>query len=304
MKINEVSREEEGCVDRGLSEIVIDISSYDVVRELGSGGFGKVFLCEKGSSVVAAKFIDCLDDLCQESFEREIVNLKSLSHPFIVSLVGFSLPCSRTNNKFVIAMEYVAGGSLSEVLCDRPSWFDNTSRIEIICSIAIGMSFVHSNGIIHRDLKPANVLLDSNHVARICDFGSSRLMSVDGTLTTRPNVTPVYAAPEVYDGEYSSKIDVYSFGVIVYEVVTGNRAFRNMTPMQLMKHVGLGKREPIPDSVSPFAKYLIEVCWSQDPSSRPSFSDICGLLRKNMHLLFSLDTDFERLWEFRSKYFK
>lgn len=200
-------------------------------------------------------------------------------------------------------MEYIPCGSLQDILTNPPSWFDNTAKIEIICGIALGMAFVHMKDIIHRDLKLANVLIDENHLPHVCDFGSSRLFSTESTLTTSPGVTPVYEAPEVYDGEYTMKIDVYSFGVMLYEIVTGKLAFRNLKPLQLMKHVGLGKREPIPDSVTPFAKYLIEQCWEQDPEERPSFAEICELLKRKAHLLFS-DSDLLRVVQFHVKFFK
>ena len=290
--------------EKPLSERVQDITEYERMRSLGKGGFGEVFLYKKGDSQVAAKFIPASDERNQECFEREIGNLNSLSHPFIVGFRGFALPSQKTQNNFVVIMEYISGCSLQDVMKNPPSWFDNTSKIEIICGIALGMSFVHSKGIIHRDLKPANVLLDEHHLPRVCDFGSSRLFSTDSTITTSPNVTPVYEAPELWNrGNYTGKIDVYSFGVILYELVTGKLAFRNLSQMQLCMHIAvLGKREEIPDTVTPFARDLIEQCWAQDPDARPSFDEICILLKNNLRMLFK-DCDFPRLAQFHVKYF-
>ena len=121
-------------------------------------------------------------------------------------------------------------------------------------------------------------------------------------MTTSPNATPVYEAPEVYDGEYDKKMDVYSFGVMLYEIITGKPAFRNMSQRQLMKHICLGKREPIPDSVTPFARDLIERCWAHDRDSRPSFDEICVLLKENICNLFQ-KSNLDRIIAFRAKYF-
>ena len=199
--------------------------------------------------------------------------------------------------KFVIVMEYIPCGCLKEVLVKPPDWLDSISKIKIICGIALAMDFIHSNGIIHRDLKPANVLLDREHLPRVSDFGSCRLFDTNCTLTP-------YAAPEVCGNDYTTKMDVYSFGVMLYEIVTGKLAFRNFNRLSLMKNVCIdGVREPIPDTVTAFAKDLIERCWSHDPESRPSFSDIRTLLKENAHQLFS-DADPAGISDFRETYFK
>ena len=189
-----------------------------------------------------------------------------------------------------------------------PSWLDSTARTKIICGIASGMACVHSKGIIHRDLKPGNVLIDENHLPRICDFGSSRLLSTDST-PTMSGTTRAYAAPEIYDDdfEYSTKMDVYSFGVMLYEIATGKFAFRktkngrDRTEAQLMNYIISGNREDI-ESATPFTKDLIERCWAQDPDSRPSFEEICASLKKKMHMLF-YDADLDEIIEFRAKFF-
>ena len=124
-------------------------------------------------------------------------------------------------------------------------------------------------------------------------------------MTTLPSFTLRYGAPELHKEEvfFNETIDVYSFGVIVYELVTGKFAFRGLNQFQLMNRVlNQQRREPIPSTVAPFAKDLIERCWLHTPAERPSFSEICSLLRHKAHMLFP-ETDLEVLREF-STYLK
>ena len=266
------------------SERIVSLGDYEIYEKIGSGAFGTVYLCRKkcSASLFAAKFIAASEELNQTSFEREVDNLKVLSHPFIVRLHGLVLP-SPSDNRFVVLTEYVAGGSLQDAIANHPQWFDDTARAIIIYGIASGMSFIHSKNIIHRDLKARNVLLDEEHLPRICDFGSSRLVTED-TMSRTVQFTPFYAAPELFKkSPYSEKVDVYSFGVLVYEILTGKLAFRSFDPFQLMMHIIVnGKREPIPDSVTPFGKELIEKCWDSEPDNRPSFASISEQLTSNI----------------------
>jgi serine/threonine protein kinase len=171
--------------------------------------------------------------------------------------------------------------------------------------IAVGMAYVHSTGIIHRDLNPRNVLLDANHLPRICDFGSRRLFGTETTMTAAPAFTPCYGAPELYmEEDYNEQVDVYSFGVMLYELATGTLAFRGLTQYQLVNRLLVQqRREAIPATVTPFARDLIERCWQQDTASRPSFSEICSLLAHKAHTLFP-DIDLLRLYEFLSRLYQ
>ena len=155
------------------------------------------------------------------------------------------------------------------------------------------MKHIHSHGLLHRDLKPSNVLLDEEHHPHLCDFGSSRSFSNEVTMTGLPPVTLYYAAPELCDEEvcYSEKIDVYSFGMTLYEIVTGNLALRHLNQMQVPVFISRGKRPEIPESVLPFMRELIERCWSQDPCERPSFEEIYDSIRDAGFRLFD-DADF------------
>jgi serine/threonine protein kinase len=164
----------------------------------------------------------------------------------------------------------------------NPTWWTPTAKSITIVGIVVGMKYVHTEGIIHRDLKPSNILIDKeNHQVHICDFGSSRLCSVASTLT-REAGTPQYMAPEMYkEDEYDSKVDVFSFGLILYEILTGSAVFsRQLSRSRVMYQVLKGERPSIPDEVPPSIKLMIQSCWSKDPAARPSFSDVFGVLEE------------------------
>jgi serine/threonine protein kinase len=142
------------------------------------------------------------------------------------------------------------------------------------------MRYVPSRGIIHRDLKPSNILLDKkHHHVQICDFGSSRFRDVDSTLTQQVG-TPQYMAPEMYEEPpYDSKVDVFSFGLIFYEILTGHPVFSpDLTAHKMVKKVLSKERSDLPPDVPGFIVNLIQMCWLPDPTDRPSFSDILAIL--------------------------
>jgi serine/threonine protein kinase len=189
-------------------------------------------------------------------------------------------------------MPYIGPDSLDSVLKSpqKHSWLTLTSKTIIIGGIVIGMYFVHCGGIIHRDLKPANVLLDPiSHYPKIADFGLSRQEEVNSTMTGGQG-TPLYMAPEIINGDrYSNKADVFSFGVLLYEIVTGKQPLQNSggSAFRLFAKVTAGSRETIPDTVEHLTAGLISRCWDANPDDRPTFLEIFNELRKNQFKLFN-----------------
>lgn len=153
-----------------------------------------------------------------------------------------------------------------------------TEKTFIAYGVAVGMQFLHEKGIIHRDLKTQNILLDERNCPVISDFGSSRNASGNAPKTSSIG-TPNYMAPEFIQGEdYDLPVDVYSYGIILWEMLTEEVPFagkesHNIILMVVIQHL----RPPIPENIPTNLKKLIELCWSQDPQDRPTFEHITSL---------------------------
>jgi serine/threonine protein kinase len=232
------------------------------------------------------------DHIQEEVFFREIEALARLDHRCIVPFFGYVLQAPKSGPK--LATHFMPGGSLHDVLESNPLWFTGTAKSIVAAGIVIGMISVHKMRIIHRDLKPSNVLFDTDRRPRISDFGSSRDLNLRGTLTGGEQVgTPLYMAPELYEeGDYDEKIDVYSFALILYEIVVGHPVFPpTLTLMQLCAKILRNERAEIPSNVEGFVAHLIRRGWSSDPAERPSFAEIYALMRQNDFRITSEDFD-------------
>jgi serine/threonine protein kinase len=194
---------------------------------------------------------------------QEVICRQLLIHPTIINLAGFTLPTATEGGKIIL--EYCRNRSLEAAIRDRPRWWSNaTVKMQAIVGIACGMRFTHSHEIIHRDLKPSNILFNDRYRIRISDFGISRNSSQPSTITQGVG-TPFYMAPEISGSvEYMLKVDVYSFAILLYEIIVGTWAWpRDLTPAQLLKRVVVNIDRPqIPDSVVPFTRDLITRCWA------------------------------------------
>lgn len=272
-------------------ETTLDLNQYNLLKKIGSGAFSEVYKVEEKSSktIFAAKIL--LKSLEQEDnttiidLRREINIMSKLNHPSILQFIGFSPTNFLNELKPVIITEFMPNDSLQEIInLERKSisasFWNDTRKLINIYGIASAMSYLHAHNIIHRDLKPANILMDSFLCPKIADFGLSKsLSSSQNSMSLQSTVgfkgTPVYVAPEIWDHfEYTPAGDVYAFGFIVYEIVTTEEPFKNCTIMQIFKNVATGKRPQFNGPVPGAYKKLIERCWNQDPSKRPTFDQI------------------------------
>ena len=149
------------------------------------------------------------------------------------------------------------------------------------------MFFLHENNSEHRDLKPANILLDEYYYPHISDFGISKILS-DGEnkKQTLRDSTPAYTAPEILnnDDHYTIKVDVYSFGIILFETITNSIPFQEQNDNSIIANVTKGKRPQFPENVPipPSLKNLIQRCWDGNAKNRPSFETIYKSLAFNI----------------------
>jgi serine/threonine protein kinase len=209
---------------------------------------------------------------------NELQILVRLNHPCILRIYGFVLP-SKTEQA-EIQMEWPSNGSLSRVMKlihgpQCPRFWNPTGIAIIICGIVLGMRFMHSLGFIHQDLKPSNILLSEKGRVLISDFGSSRSEYVDITPTAAGTVQ--YAAPEMFQDllDPTRKVDVYSFGLILYELLFGCPVFpADEPPFTIIRQKRSGYIPPIGRDITPAMKSLIEKCLQLNADDRPSFDAI------------------------------
>ncbi|XP_071505294.1 mitogen-activated protein kinase kinase kinase 13-A-like [Diadema antillarum] len=230
---------------------------------LGSGAQGAVFLGWLRTEAVAVKKV-------RDEKETDIRHLRKLNHQNIVMIKGVctQAPC------YCILMEYCPFGQLYEVLRDGRE-IPPQLMIDWSKQIAQGMHYLHSHKIIHRDLKSPNVLVSNNDILKISDFGTSREWNEKSTKMSFAG-TVAWMAPEVIRNEpCSEKVDVWSFGVVLWELLTGEMPYKDVDSSAIIWGVGSNSLQlPIPSTCPDGFKLLMMQCWSAKTKNRPSFRQI------------------------------
>ena len=181
-----------------LQTYIIDPSNYDLIEQIGIGGFAEVWLAKdrsNGKLVAYKKIRQILDERMTAAFIREITTMAQADHPFFLKLLGFS-----EKPPLVIISEYIPNSSLYKFRQSKSkrSMLTPTVRTQIAMGVAHAMAFLHAHGIIHRDLKSTNVLLDDNLLPKLCDFGVARFYnSLSNEPMTQSAGTPNWIAPEM-----------------------------------------------------------------------------------------------------------
>jgi serine/threonine protein kinase len=258
---------------------MISLDDFTQVRELGRGKYGDVWQVEKQGTreVLAVRYISAEQFDCSRIM-REVGALSSLKHPCILRIVGWSLP-NMECDKARVATELMRNGSLERVLNlvnrgDVPAFWNHRNVAIMIIGLVLGLKYLHSAGIIHRDLKPGNLLLDDGWRLHIADFGIAR--SEEWARSTDASGTAPYLPPEVLKGNApTKKADIFAFGLIVYELLTGTSAFpKNMTAYEVVAWHNKGIRPEIPNDVDRSIANVIEQCWSKEPELRPTIDEV------------------------------
>lgn len=236
------------------------LEGYTIHRGIHRGGFGEVYYARSdGGKEVALKLLQREQEVELRGV-RQCLNLK---HPNLVNL--FDVRTDSHGEQWVV-MEYINGSSLEDVLASFPNGLPLEEVQEWLGGIVAGVSFLHDRGIVHRDLKPANVYRE-NGTVKVGDVGLSKRLGTDRRATHTQSVgTVYYMAPEVARGEYGPEVDVYSLGIMLYEMLTGQLPFMGETTAEvLMKHLTATPRlDLITESLRP----VLARALAKDPRQR------------------------------------
>ncbi|MGW6912330.1 serine/threonine-protein kinase [Kitasatospora sp. NPDC054939] len=248
---------------------------YRLVRELGRGGFGVVWEAYDGKvgRPVAVKVIseqNATDEREVRRFVAEARTVGGLSHPHIVTLYDLGEVADGGFATHYLVMELVRGRPLSAVLKDGAP--DPGQALEWVREVCGALDAAHRAGVVHRDIKPENVMITDDGEAKVLDFGIARLMSHTSGLTSTGSVigSPPYLAPERWAGaKVDGRADLYSLGVVLYQLCTGRRPFTGPSPVEYMRqHV----QEPPPPlrTADPALTALVLDLLAKDPADRPA----------------------------------
>ncbi|XWS72459.1 hypothetical protein CRYUN_Cryun02cG0041500 [Craigia yunnanensis] len=277
---------------RDVSEWEIPWENLQIGERIGIGSYGEVYRADWNSTEVAVKkFLDqdfSGDALVQ--FKCEVEIMLRLRHPNVVLFMG----AVTRSPHFSILTEFLPRGSLYKLLHRPNPQLDEKRRMRMALDVAKGMNYLHTSHptIVHRDLKTPNLLVDKNWVVKVCDFGLSRLKHHTFLSSKSTSGTPEWMAPEVLRNEPANeKCDVYSFGVILWELVTLCDPWKGLNPMQVVGAVGFQHRRlEIPEDVDPMVAQIIRECWQTEPHLRPSFTQLMSRLRRLQRLYIERPT--------------
>ncbi|KAK1661278.1 hypothetical protein QYE76_049437 [Lolium multiflorum] len=290
----------------------LKIATEQFTDKLGEGGFGSVFKGQFGEDSIAVKRLDRTGQGKRE-FSAEVQTIGSIHHINLVRLIGF---CAEKSHRLLV-YEYMPKGSLDRWIYRRhdnnaPS-LDWSTRCKIITHIAKGLSYLHEDctkRIAHLDVKPQNILLDDNFNAKLSDFGLCKLIDRDiSQVVTRMRGTPGYLAPEWLTSQITEKADIYSFGVVVMEVISGrknidtSRSEESIHLITLLEEkVKYGNLVDLIDKNSndmhTHEQDVIQMmklamwCLQIDCKRRPRMSEVVKVLEGNMNTESNIDHNF------------
>jgi hypothetical protein len=259
----------------------IQLGAYRIESILGEGGMGVVYraLDAKFNRLVAIKFLseELADAAARRRFQREAQMVSSLNHPHFLTVHD----AGEFEGRQYLVTEFVDGGTLRAWSREKhTSW----QLVELLMGVADGLAAAHAAGILHRDIKPENILVARNGYAKLADFGLAKLAErTDGepvtvTLTerrTRPGMvigTIAYMSPEQASGRpIDARSDIFSFGVVLYELFAGRRPFGGVTELEVLQAIIHGTPEALSEEVPLRLRLVVEKALEKEPAERYQF---------------------------------
>jgi eukaryotic-like serine/threonine-protein kinase len=252
-------------------ETIDALGKYEIKRPLGRGAMGTVYegwdpIIARRVAIKTVKLPDSADPETEEAlarFRREAQAAGRLTHPNIVAVFDYG----ETNDLAYIVMEFVDGPPLKTLL-DKQERFALTDTVRVMEDLLAGLQFSHERGVVHRDIKPANVMLTSTGQAKIADFGIARIESSSMTQAGTLLGTPAYMSPEQFMGQVvDARTDIYSSGVLLYQMLTGERPFEG--GMSAIMHKALNTEPPAPSQLSVTAPPSFDAVVRRAMAKRP-----------------------------------
>ncbi len=280
---------------------------YQLLRELGRGGMGVVYLARQSSlcrlvavKMILGKYLDSLDSV--ERFRREAEAAANLQHPGIVAIHEIG----QHEGQHYFSMDYIVGRNLAELIRDNP--LAARQAATYVKKVAAAVHYAHERGTIHRDLKPSNILVDEQDEPHVTDFGLAKRIEGDASLTGDEHAlgTPSYMPPEQAEsrrGEVGPQSDIYSLGATLYDLLTGRPPFRGDNRLATLQLVS--KSEPVPPRMlNPAIPRDLETiclkCLEKTPARRyATAADLARELERYLHgepILARPVTRVERFW--------
>ncbi len=250
-----------------MIELKGKIGKYKILKKLGSGGFGTVYLAEDTflKTLRALKIPHGIASQSEKILQESILQSKLLDHPNIVKLLTVDI----IDRTLIMVMEYINGTDL-EKLIDEQDHLKINIALKYFKQILSALNFAHKYKVIHRDIRPSNILINENDDIKITDFGTSKLLNEKQYATTKIG-SPPYMAPEQFEGRAIFASDIYSTGCLFYEMITGFPPIIMANPMEIYKRAKSGKIIPLSKkipTISSDLNWIIMKTLSPDLSKR------------------------------------
>lgn len=260
-----------GLSYRTKDEWEIDRSSITLKKKLGSGAFGEVWEGRWNENTPVAVKQLMMGSMAIQEFFAEAQVMKKLQHQNLIQLYAV---CTEGDPIYII-MELMKNGNLLDYLREnKGQHMEMTHLLDMASQVASGMAYLEAQKYVHRDLAARNVLLGENNIVKIADFGLTRFIKDKDYVARAGSKFPIkWTAPEAVNyGRFNIKSDVWSFGIFMFELITGGKVpYAGMTNGEAFHNIENGYRLPPPPKCPEFLYNIMTDCWNEDPEERPTF---------------------------------